>query len=216
MPIVHGAGASPFVRKVRVALAEKALPYEHVPVVPFGVSEEYKRKSPLGKIPCYEDGDLTLPDSSCILAYLERVHPETPLQPSDPKQYGRALWYEEYADSKLVETVAPFFFERVVKRIFFKQEPDEAKLAKLKAEGLAPVFDYLEAEIGDRPYLVGTRFSTADIAVASPFVNFMHAGEQVDAKRWPRLAAYLERIHARPSFKALIDEEKAGFNPARS
>ena len=42
-------------------------------------------------------------------------------------------------------------------------------------------------------------------------VNFAHGGETVDASRWPKLAAYVERIHARPSFKALIEEEKAGI-----
>ena len=76
------------------------------------------------------------------------------------------------------------------------------------------VFDWLESQIGDREWLVGTRFGIADIAMASPFVNFGHAGESVDAKRWPRLAAYLQRVHARPSFKALIEEERQTFKPA--
>ena len=40
------------------------------------------------------------------------------------------------------------------------------------------------------------------------FVNFEHAGETIDAKRWPKLAAYVARIHARPSFKAVLDEER--------
>jgi glutathione S-transferase len=71
------------------------------------------------------------------------------------------------------------------------------------------VFDYLEGEIGDGEYLVGGQFSLADIATASPFVNMQHGGETVDAGRFPKLAAYVERIHARPSFKALIEEEKA-------
>ena len=73
------------------------------------------------------------------------------------------------------------------------------------------MFDYLEVELADRQVLVGKHFSIADIAVSSPFVNFAHAGESLDAKRWPRLAAYLERNHARPSFKALIEEEKAAL-----
>ena len=55
--LLHGANGSPFVRKVRVILDEKSLPYEQNPVIPFGVSDEYKEKSPLGKIPCLEDGD---------------------------------------------------------------------------------------------------------------------------------------------------------------
>jgi glutathione S-transferase len=39
------------------------------------------------------------------------------------------------------------------------------------------------------------------------FVNVHHAGERIDSGRWPKLAAYVARIHGRPSFKALIEEE---------
>jgi glutathione S-transferase len=209
--IIHGANGSPFVRKVKVAFAEKSLPYEQQQLVPFGVSDEYKRKSPLGKIPCLEDGDFTLPDSSCILAYAEKIQPNPPLYPADAKPFARALWYEEYADTRLAEVVGAFFFERIVKKNFMQQEPDEARLQKLAEEAHPTVFGYLDGEIGDREYLVGNAFSVADIAVASPFVNFSHAGEVVDAGRWPHLAGYLERIHSRPSFKACIEEEKAVF-----
>ena len=95
MPTLHGVSLSPFVRKVRVALAEKSIAYEQVPVMPFNQTDEYFAKSPLGKIPCWEDGEFVLPDSSAIIAYLERVHPEPALYPSDPKEFGRALWYED-------------------------------------------------------------------------------------------------------------------------
>jgi len=211
MPIVHGANASPFVRKVRVVLTEKGIAYTLNPVIPFGVSAEFKKKSPLGKIPVWEEENgFLLPDSSCIVAYLERAHPTPALQPSDPKEYGRALWYEEYADTKLVEAVTPVFFERFVKKVVLKQAPDEERVRKALAELVPPAFDYLEGELGERQWIVGSRFSTADVAVASPFVNFMHVGERVDAKRWPNLAAYVDRIHARPSFKALIEEERGG------
>ena len=208
MPTVHGVNASPFVRKLRVALAEKGVPYDLNPVLPFGPREEYKKKSPLGKIPCYEDGDFVLPDSSCIIAYLERVHPEPALYPADPQQYGRALWYEEYADSKLTDTLGTVFFQRYVQKNIFKQEPDEELVGKALEES-AEVFDYLEGEIGDREVLVGSHFGVADIATCSPFVNFGHGGEKVDASRWPVLAAYVERTLARPSFKALIEAELA-------
>ena len=208
-PILHGVNASPFVRKARVALAEKGVDYELVPVMPMGQTQEYMKMSPLGKIPCYQDGDFTLPDSSCIIAYLERIHPEPALYPSDPKEFARALWYEEYADSKIASVLSTAFFNRVVKKMM-NQEPDDAAIAA-SLEEAQPVFDYLEGELGDRQVLVGTHFSIADIAVSSPFVNFAHAGESVDAQRWPRLVAYLERNHARPSFKALIEEEKAAL-----
>ena len=84
------------------------------------------------------------------------------------------------------------------------------------AHGIAPsnlrdhmpaIGAYLEKEIGDREYLAGNAFSIADVAIGSMFVNVRHAGEMIDAGRWPKLAAYVERLHARPSFKALIDEE---------
>jgi len=206
-PLLHGVGASPFVRKTRVALAEKGIDYELLPVMPMGQTEEYLGKSPLGKIPCWEEGDFVLPDSSCIIAYLERAHPEPALYPSDAKQLGRALWYEEYADTKLVEVLGTAFFNRVVKKML-NEEPDEAAVAA-SLVAAQPIFDYLEGEIGDGDVLVGSHFSIADLAVCSPFVNFAHAGESVDATRWPRLAAYLERHHGRPSFKSLIEEEKA-------
>ena len=213
--ILHGVNASPFVRKVRAALIEKNIPYALVPQMQFGQPPEYLKISPLGKIPCLQDGDYALPDSSCILAYLERTNPKPALYPEDPKQYGRALFLEEYADSKLVETLGPVFFQRVVRKVIFKQESDE-EIVRNKIDVEAPkIFDWLESQIGDREWLVGVRFGIADIAVASPFVNFAHAGESVDAGRWPRLAAYLERVHARPSFKALIEEERQAFKPAR-
>ena len=173
--IIHGANGSPFVRKVKVAFAEKSLPYEQKPLIPFGVSDDYKRMSPLGKIPCLEDGDFTLPDSSCILAYAEKIQPNPPLYPSDAKEFGRALWYEEYADSKLIEVLTPFFFERIIKKNFLQQEPDEERLKGVAADAVPPVLDYLEGEVADREYLVGGSFSIADIAIASPVVNYSHA-----------------------------------------
>ncbi|MFQ5514223.1 MAG: glutathione S-transferase family protein [Myxococcota bacterium] len=205
---VHGVNLSPFVRKVRVALAEKGIEYELDPVVPFNLPEEFLRISPLGKIPVLREGDFTLPDSSVILSYLEQTHPEVPLYPSDPRERARALFLEEYADTRLVESALPVFRERVVHRRFLKRDCDEDAVQKALSKSLPPVFDYLESQVtSDEDGIVGGRFSVADLAIASPFVNLMEGGERVDAKRWPRLASYLERIHARPSFKELIAEE---------
>jgi glutathione S-transferase len=66
-----------------------------------------------------------------------------------------------------------------VRKLIFKQESDET-LKRNKIDVEKPkVFDWLESQIGDREWLVGTRFGIADIAMASPFVNFAHAGESV-------------------------------------
>jgi glutathione S-transferase len=215
MPTLYGINASPFVRKVRVVLAEKGIAYDHDPVIPVNVSPEYKRISPLGKVPAYRDGDRTLADSSVICAYLDRVKPAPALYPSDPYEYARALWFEEYGDSGLAPIMGPkIFFQKIVGPRFFNQPTDEAVVAKAVAEELPPLFDYLDGQIGGGDALVGSRFSIADIGIATQFVNLRHAGFGVDAKRWPKLARYIAAVHARPSFKALIDEETVAFSAA--
>src|SRR5262245_8654133 len=115
MPTVLGVNLSPFVRKVRVALAEKNIPYDLVPVFPQAADEEFRKLSPLGKVPAFRDGDKGLCDSSIIIAYLEKTHPTPSLYPSDPYQYARALWFEEYADGGMVNVIGPkIFFEKIV------------------------------------------------------------------------------------------------------
>jgi len=213
MPTVHGVPPSPFVRKARVFLAEKGIAYDLVqvtPMPPANATPEFRQISPLGKIPAYTDGDFAISDSSVICAYLERANPSPALYPGDPKPYARALWFEEYADTRLSETVGPAFFQRVVRKAFFKQGPDEDAVKKA-LEGLPPVLDYLEAQLGDGEYLVGNRFSIADIAVGTQLAQLEHAGESVDAARWPKLAAYAGRILGRPSFKECIAQETAIF-----
>lgn len=212
---IHGVNISPFVRKIRVALAEKGIEYELVPVNPFAPTPEFLALTPLGKIPVLRDDTVTLPDSSCIVAYLERRVPEPALYPADLAQFGRALFYEEYADTRIYETLAPVFVQRVLVPLLMKGTPDEDKIQRCLTAAPA-VFDYLEGEIGDRTWLVGERFSVADVSVASPFLNWGYAGERVDAERWPKLVAYLERVHSRPSFRPLIEEEQAAFGLPRA
>lgn len=211
MATLYGAGLSPFVRKVRVVLAEKGVAYDHDPVVPFNVSAEFKAISPLGKIPAWRDEHGTLCDSSVICAYLEKVHPAPALYPSDPYDYARALWLEEYADSAMVAVAgAKIFFPRVVAPRFFNQPPDEAAIEKVIAEEVPPLFDYLEGQLAGE-WLVGDRFTIADVSVGTIFVNLRHAGVTPDAGRWPKLARWVARVQERPSFRALIDEDRAAL-----
>ncbi len=218
--IVYGSNVSPFVRKVRVALAEKALDYTLEQVNPFVPPPEFLAISPLKRIPVLRDTDLpepnTLPDSSIICDYLEHKYPARPIYPADPFQRAKALWYEEYADSAMATNIGTgLFFERIVKRMM-RGQTDEAVCQKTLGEKLPPLFDHLEYEVADKEFLAGNMFSIADIGMGTVFVNFRHAGEAVDAKRWPKLAAYLERVHARPSFKAMIDEESPLVNRFRA
>ena len=215
MPTLIGVGASPFVRKVRVALAEKKIPHDREDLIPFNVPAEFRKISPLGKIPVYRDGKVTLCDSSVICAYLEKTHPTPPLYPTEPYEYARALWFEEYGDGGMAPIVGgKIFFRRVIGPRFFNQPTDEAAVQKSIDEELPPLFDYLESQVGNGSAFAGGRFSIADVAVAAQLVNLRHAGFGVDAARWPKLARHTAAAFERPSFRALITEESATFGAA--
>lgn len=205
MPTLHGVNLSPFVRKVRMALAEKGITYEQEQVVPFGQTDEFKKLSPLGKIPVWQDGDLVIPDSSVIINYLEGTEASPPLYPSDPGQRARALWYEEYGDTAVVGALTTVFFQRFVRKNFFKEEPDEELVKNALENEIPPILDYLEAELGDNEYLVGNQFSVGDIGVTTGFVNLRIVGESVDAARWPKVAAYVDRVFSRPAIKGVVE-----------
>ncbi|HIF94827.1 MAG: glutathione S-transferase family protein [Myxococcales bacterium] len=102
--ILHGVSLSPFVRKVRAVLHLKSIDYDLVNVMPGGMDSEFLEKSPLSKIPVWQEGGWTPPDSSAICAYLERVKHAPALYPSDPREFAQALFWEKYADTRLNES----------------------------------------------------------------------------------------------------------------
>lgn len=206
--IVYGSSLSPFVRKVLVALHEKDVPFEHRPVAPQASDPEFRAASPLGKIPAIDDDGFRLADSSAILHYIECRHPAPTLLPAEARAGARARWFDEYADTECAPRLTVPFRERILKPRFFKVACDEALVQRTIDEAFPPVFDYLETQI-DGPYLVGESFSIADIAVASPFHNLRIAEAEVDAARWPKLAAWVAATLGRPSFAAAIAAAKA-------
>ena len=209
---LYGAALSPFVRKVRVVLAEKGIAYTHNPVSPFAPSEEFLAISPLKRIPVLRDDsegqNATLPDSSVICAYLERKHPTPAFYPAQAFAYGRALWLEEYADSDFIATAGGGLFRPIVVSRLMKQEPNQALGDDTWANKMPRFFDYFEKELNGRDHFIGDMLTIADIAIASPFVNSAHAGYWPDAARWPNLVRFLKAMHARPSFAACIAEER--------
>lgn len=208
---IYGALLSPFVRKVRAVLAEKQIQYEFVPANPFEKSEDFLKRSPLGRIPALEDEQgRSLADSSVIVEYLEERFPTPALFPKDPYDRARVRWFDEYADGGMAPSLtAKVFFQRVISAKLMKNPPDE----KIITSGLAELprfFGYLEREIGGREYLVAGTFTLADISVASQLVNLRHAGIEVDAATYPALARWFARITARPTVAPLIEQDK-GF-----
>jgi glutathione S-transferase len=208
---VHGVPQSPFVRKVRIALLEKGIHYEMAPLEP-GVH-------PQGKMPVLSDGDVVVPDSSAICAYLERKHPSPSLYPDAPADLARALYLEEYADAHMSEGMGEIVLERFVKPHILGQPTDEQRLAQLlesarqrwfgewRSAGGAPipsVADYLEAQLPNDRDSVLPRFGIADIALGAHFGWLEGADLTIDARRWPRTARYREALEKRPSFQASL------------
>jgi glutathione S-transferase len=207
--IVHGSSISPFVRKVLVFATEKGLDVEHKPTGVGPKSDEFMAISPFGKIPAFEDGDYKLCDSTAIVHYLDAAYPAHPLIPADAKERGRVVWLEEYADTIAMPAFGPIFWNRALAPRL-KIPVDEAAAAKAEAEAVPPVLAYLES-IAPEPggFLVGDSLSLADIAVCCPVVNGSYAGFIIDATEFPRAAAYVASILARPSFAKLIAADKA-------
>jgi len=203
---LYGVNGSPFVRKVRVVLEEKTLPYETEQLVsmPGSKTPAHLAMHPMGKIPILRDGDVVVPDSSVICAYLEKKHPSPALYPNDPAEFAKALFLEEYADTRMFEVLGPILFERIVKRFVFQQEPDEARVAELLARELPPVLDYLESQIPADRDTVLARFSIADAALGAQLGTLTLAGIEIDPRRWPRTASYYRALLARPSFKTAM------------
>ncbi len=217
--LIYGMKGSPFVRKVQVVLAEKGVPFDFEMVSPFP-ADWFVEISPAKRIPVLRDRSIasegaagTIADSSAICAYVERKHPEPPLYPRADFEHARALWFEEYADSELAMRVGLGLFRPMVMSRMFGKEPDVATARKTVHEQLPPLFDYLDRSIAGRSCLVGDTFGIADVAVATQFVNFHHAGAKIDAARWPALAAWIDGVLARPSFAACIASERK-FIPA--
>jgi glutathione S-transferase len=205
---VYGAPLSPFVRKVRLFLAEKNLDYQLEIILPFGQPAWYRELSPLGRIPALRDGDFTLADSSVICQYLDDKHAESPtLLGQNAEQRAQVRWLEKYADYELAPLCTFSVFRNRALKPSMGQSCDEAAVQKALHEKLPAHFDYLEQTLGSAEYLVGDSLTLADLALACQLINMQHGDEQLDAQRWPNLSAHYARITARASVQAVLPGE---------
>jgi len=201
---IYGVPISVHTRKVIVTAIEKKLPYENEPVIPFNPPAGWEELSPTGKIPVVADGDRVLRDSSVICAYLERVHPDHPIYPRETGDYVQALWMEEYADGTVFrEVVHGLFFQKIIRPSILKQ----TAVATILNDALPKVFGYLERVAGGE-YLAGGRFGIADIATVSNLINFHYLGYQIEARRFPKLAAYFARQLRNPAIETALRAER--------
>ena len=206
---VYGASLSPFVRKLCVILKEKNLAYDQVQVDPTRVPEDYQSLSPFKRIPALMDGDKQLADSSIIATYLEAAYPQTSLTYDDPYMRAQVAWFEKFGDYELAPVTTFGIFRNLVLMKMIGQPSDQKLVDKCLYTKLPPLLDYLEANSPDQGFIVGDKLTVADIAIATQFVNMGFAKETIDATRWPKAAAYVNRIQARDSFAELITKETA-------
>jgi glutathione S-transferase len=209
---IIGSFVSPYVRKVLACLNLKELSYEVDPITPFYGNEEFRRLSPLCRIPVLIDGDFAISDSSVICAYLDDAYPGHRLFPSDPKDRARARWLEEYADTRLGDVfIWGFFYQKIVRPLVWGEPGDEQRIAKSLNEDIPACLDYLEQELPDKGFLFG-EIGAADIAIASFFRNGAYAAFEVDSQRWPINAAFVERTLAHPAIASLLKYEDVQRN----
>jgi glutathione S-transferase len=209
---IFGFPLSPFVRKVIVALCEKGIEFELEPSNPQAPSEAFAAASPFRKIPAMDDGGFTLADSTAIVTYLDAKYPQMPLLPQAPEARGRAIWFEEVADTVLIPSGAPVVINRFLRPRIFGTEGDEA--AALAAEEvIKKPLGYLEGAVSDEGWMDG-EFSIGDIAIASAVKTMSYAGWQLDRSANPRLFAWYERVCARPGWQTAIEREEAIFAAA--
>jgi len=205
---VHGVLLSPFVRKVMLTLDHKNVAYENIPTMPGSKNAHFRAINPLGKVPVYEDEYVALPDSSVICQYLDGKYRSPGIYPSNPAEKAKALWLEEFADSKLTELLGGgLFYELLVAPKMLGRATDQHKVnATIKA--LPPFLDYLERHCTSKSFLVAGQISIADFSIPSMFVNAQYAGYEVDKVRWPRLHAYLQFIFDHPLYQKRFAAEK--------
>ncbi|MDZ3832340.1 MAG: glutathione S-transferase family protein [Sphingopyxis sp.] len=206
--IVYGSVVSPFVRKLLGYLGEKGIDFELKGVGLGDPDPGFQAASPLGKMPAIDDDGFLLADSSAIIHYLEAKYPEPALIPVDPQERGRVIWWDEFGDTVLAACGGKMFFNRIVAPRFLGRDGDLAAAAQAEADELPKLLAYLDGAIPDSGYLVGDRFSLADLSAVSPLVNIGYCAETIDIGAYPRVAAWSAAIRSRPALAGWIAKEE--------
>ena len=198
------AAPSPYARKVRIALAEKGIPFELRTEVPWDSTTATPAYNPLEKLPV-----LVLPDgrgvyeSRFILEGLEAKHPEPPLLPADADDALAARQVEVIADGVCDALVLLFWERRRPEEQ--RSDPWMARQRRKVDGGLRALAAMAEARDGGRDWLVGGRFGLADIAAGSVLGYLdVRFSEHPWRALHPALARLADRSAERPSFRGTV------------
>ncbi len=198
---------SPMSRAFRVLwmARELGLQYESIPLDPRAGDTrkpDYLKINPNGHVPAIVDGDYVLWESLAINLYLAKKH-GGPLAPSNLAEEGKALAWSMWALAELEDNIVT-----LVQSVLMPPErkPDAARVEGAKEKLNAPL-RVLDATLAQSQYLLGSRFTVADLNVAGVVAGLGIA--RFDLGAWPNAKAWLAMCTGREAFAALR-------NPARS
>jgi len=204
MIVLCGFAASNYYNKVKLALLEKAVPFEEKLQWP-DRSTELLAASPLGKVPYFEIDGQTLCESQVMVDYLESAYPQTPLLPNAPLAAAKVRELIQFIELH-IELVARDLYGEA---FFGGKASDERKALahkqlKRSAKALAQLVSF-------DPYIAGSEFGLADCAAAVhlPIISMTTKaiyGEDVLAE-YP-LKDYLKRLAERPSVQQVSADRK--------
>jgi glutathione S-transferase len=192
-----GSLTSPYVRKVRVVLAEKKLDYQFV-LEDVWSNDAILASNPLGKVPCLvlEGGEAVF-DSRVIVEYVDTLSPVGKLIPSTGRERVEVRTWEALADGTndaaiLARLEATWPGREGARSAAWIDRQMSRVQASLKAMGQG---------LGDKPWCAGTHFSLADIAVgcALGYLDFRFAHIDWRAEH-PNLKRLYDKLSTRPSF----------------
>jgi glutathione S-transferase len=194
------ATPSPYARKVRIALAEKGIPFELQTEVPWDSTTTTPQYNPLEKLPVLilDDGS-SIYESRFILEYLEAKHPVPPMLPGDIDGKLAARQVEVLCDG-VCDAFVLLFFERH-RALEHRSHAWMARQQRKIDGGVAA----LARIAGERDYVVGDRFGLADIA-AGTMTGYLsvRSPDFPWRARHPNLAVLSDRLEQRPSFRGSV------------
>ena len=195
-----GSLTSPFVRKVRVVLAEKKIECEFEIDSPWTPESNVPNLNPLGKIPVLAlDDETLLFDSRVISEYLDNVAPNNKLMPAPNRERTEVKRWEALADG-ICDAAALVFLER--KRPEAQQSADW--IARQQDKIIRGI-DYMAGELGESPWCMGTHFTMADICVGCALGYLALRFPEID---WRAKHSNLGRLHdklmQRPAFAETV------------
>lgn len=192
-----GSLTSPYVRKVRIVMAEKRIEY-HLDVEDvWAPGSKIQESNPLGKVPCLimEDGGAVF-DSRVIVEFLDTMTPVSKLLPPTGRERAEVRTWEALGDGLLDAAI--------LVRLEQTQRPTEQQSQKWIDRQLGKVHAALAAMsrgLADKAWCNGNGYSLADIAVGCSLGYLDFRFPQIDWRgSHPNLAKLYEKLSARPSF----------------